>query len=105
MTPLRYWVVFGSAERQQRIEDRVNTGEFARARHHKCSGAVMQKTGIAQTQQRADDGVVFVAGAGDGVETLVAFLQFARGYVEQAARHLIGEDFARPLRGQLAAGA
>ncbi|MCG3163866.1 MAG: hypothetical protein JMDDDDMK_05318 [Acidobacteria bacterium] len=53
----------------------------------------MQKAGIVQSQQRADHRVVFVARAGDGVKTLVAFLQFARRDIEQTACDLIFKSF------------
>ncbi len=64
----------------------------------------MQKTGIVEPQQRPDDGVVFVARAGDGVKTLIAFLQFARGDIEQPAGDLILENRQRLFDGQTGGG-
>src|SRR5215510_8410170 len=63
----------------------------------------MQKAWIVQAQQRPDDRVVFVSRAGDGVEALIASLQFARRDIEQTARHLILKDLQRLSRRQAAA--
>src|SRR5262245_21309870 len=63
----------------------------------------MQKTGIFQSEQRANDGVVFMARAGNGVKALVAFFQFPSGDIEQPAAYLIFEDLQRLSRCQSSA--
>ena len=63
----------------------------------------MEKARVVQSQQRADDRVVFVARARDGVEALIALLQLARRDVEQTAGHLVFIDLQRLPRRQGAA--
>jgi hypothetical protein len=87
-------IVFRRAKRQQGVENHIHAS-FARLRGHQSAGAVMQKTRIIQSQQRTDDGVVFVAGAADGVKTFVAAFQFARSDIQQAAGDLIFKKFQR----------
>ena len=65
----------------------------------------MQKAGIVEAQQRAEHGVLLVAGARDGVVAEIALLQFARRHVEQSARQLVLEDLERLARGERSAGA
>ena len=51
----------------------------------------MQETGIIETQERAEDGVLLMTRTGDGVEGLICFPHFARCDIQQPARHLILE--------------
>ncbi len=69
-------------QRQEHVEDRRLPGQLSRPLHEEPARAVVQECRVVGPQRRRNRCVHFVAGAGDGVVTLVAVLQGARLEVE-----------------------
>jgi len=53
----------------------------------------MKETRIVESQQRAEDRILFVSGTRNCIEALVLLLQFASGDIEETACKLVFEDF------------
>jgi hypothetical protein len=85
-------IVAGGHQAQQRVEDGRLASGAPRARHHQRAGAVVQEAGIVRAQERADDRVVLVAGAGDRVVAPAVALELARHHVQGAAGDLVLEQ-------------
>ena len=96
-------LVAAGHDAKQRVEGWRHARQLAGARHHQRPGAVMQEGGIGGAKDRAQHGVVLVAGGADGVEGPIRLLQLAAGDVDRTRGDLVLEQLDRPAGGQAAA--
>ncbi len=85
-------VLAGGHDPEQGVERRRASGDLSGAGHHETARAVVEEGGIRGPQLCPEDGVVLVAGAGDGMEAAVRLLQLTSGAIDLAARDLVLEQ-------------
>ena len=85
-------VISRSTKRTDSVQNPVTSRGETRARHHQPAGPIVQEARVVDAQQGADDGVLLVSGARDGVEGLVGLAQFPRRHIQQPAGDLVLED-------------